>query len=76
MASKLLSPISPLDGYSKEFDENILEEVIDLEIISLATSVEKQKLLDQNIIKFLNVLEKKVMHFFLIRQEYIELIIF
>ena len=55
VASKFLSPISPLNGYSKEFGENILEEVNDLEIISLATSVENQKFLDQNIIKLLNI---------------------
>tara|TARA_B110000459_G_scaffold53887_1_gene60123 strand:+ start:1715 stop:2284 length:570 start_codon:yes stop_codon:yes gene_type:complete len=55
VASKFLSPISPLNGYSKEFGENILEEVTGLEIISLATSVENQKLLDQSITKLLNI---------------------
>lgn len=55
MVSKLLLPISPLNGYSKEFEDNILEEVADLGVISLATSVENKILLDLNIKKIFKV---------------------
>ena len=55
MGKNLLSPISPLNGYSKSFGNNILEEVVDYEIFSLATSGEKESLIEQNIKKLFKV---------------------
>ena len=51
VGKNLLSPISPLNGYSKSFGNNILEEVVDYEIFSLATSGEKESLIEQNMKK-------------------------
>ena len=55
VGKNLLSPISPLNGYSKSFGNNILEEVVDYEIFSLATSGEKESLIEQNIKKLFKV---------------------
>ena len=55
MGKNLLSPISPLNGYSKSFGNNILEEVVDYEIFSLATAGKKESSIEQNMKKLFKV---------------------
>ena len=50
-----LKSISPLNGYSRNFKENLLEEVVGMEVISIATSVENKDFLNKQLIEIFNL---------------------
>ena len=50
-----LKSISPLDGYSRRFEENFLEEIVDMEVISIATSEKNKDFLNKKLIENFNL---------------------
>jgi len=50
-----LKSISPLNEYSRNFKENLLEEVVGMEVISIATSVENKDFLNKQLIEIFNL---------------------
>ena len=55
MGDYALKSISPLNGYSRNFKENLLEEVVGLEVISIATSVENKDFLNKQLIEIFDL---------------------
>lgn len=51
----MLQPISPLNGYSRKFGENKLEEVDNMKVISIATSEENKNFLNKELLKIFNI---------------------
>ena len=47
MGDYALKSISPLNGYSRNFKENLLEEVVGMVVISIATSVDNKDFLNR-----------------------------
>ena len=50
-----LKSISPLNEYSRNFKENLLEEVVGMEVISIATSVENKDFLNKQLIEIFDL---------------------
>ena len=50
-----LKSISPLNGYSRNFKENLLKEVVGMEVISIATSVENKDFLNKQLIEIFDL---------------------
>ena len=55
MGDYALKSISPLNGYSRNFKENLLEEVVGMEVISIATSVENKDFLNKQLIEIFDL---------------------
>ena len=50
-----LKSISPLNEYSRNFKENLLEEAVGMEVISIATSVENKDFLNKQLIEIFDL---------------------
>ena len=55
MGDYALKSISPLNEYSRNFKENLLEEVVGMEVISIATSVENKDFLNKQLIEIFDL---------------------